>query len=129
MDENEDDNLGSMVEFERKKNKIKMRKAWRIRIFGSRNKKKVEQMKKRRKCCMHATLCKKWHGLFRQVDPKKRQVKVTPCLKLVEPKFHSKPSFEVAAMKGDISQKFSNLAPQNIALLGTLNTPLYFHTS
>ena len=36
---------------------------------------------------MHATLCKKWHGLFWQVDPKKRQVKVTPCLHFVEKNF------------------------------------------
>ena len=47
MDENKDDILGSRVEIGRKKNKIKMRKAsGMIRIFGSRNKKKIEQMRK-----------------------------------------------------------------------------------
>ena len=47
MDENKDDILRSRVEIGRKKNKIKMRKArGRIRIFGSRNKKKCEQMRK-----------------------------------------------------------------------------------
>ena len=47
MDENKDDILGSRVEIGRKKNKIKMKKArGRIRIFGSRNKKKIEQMRK-----------------------------------------------------------------------------------
>ena len=44
MEENKDDNFGSMVEIERKKNKIKLTRArWGDRIFGSRNKGNVNK--------------------------------------------------------------------------------------
>ena len=47
MDENKDDKLGSRVEIGRKKKQNKNEKGQgRIRIFGSRNKKKCEQMRK-----------------------------------------------------------------------------------
>ena len=46
MDENEDDNFGSMVEIERKQNKIKLTRTRRESVFELQSKGKCEQMRK-----------------------------------------------------------------------------------
>ena len=59
MDENKDDNLGSMVEIGRKKNKITIRKPKGRSGFCGQKKKKFEQIRKTRKWCIHATSYKR----------------------------------------------------------------------
>ena len=80
--------------------------------FCSKKQGEMSTNEKRREWCMHATTCKRWHGLFWQVDPRKRQVKVTSCLHLVEPNFNPKIPPNGRPFKGLFSQKFFSFVPK-----------------
>jgi len=52
---------------------------------------------------------------FGKLDPRKRQVKVTSCLHLVEPNFTQNPSQNGRPFKGLFNQRFCNFAPKKTA--------------